>query len=179
MDFVRNNLIWVILAIVVLLLLITGLQNPSSTASSAAVTESLKDKTKENLDAEKKIFEKSVQEKKKLENEYSKALKQMNDLDRRWDDAFKIANATSKIALSQPVSNLQAILREAESQILPQCYANANIRRTLGMKNGIESFLIFMTEDNKYLREKRATELFEEQQRNFRTYRALKGECGV
>lgn len=44
---------------------------------------------------------------------------------RRWADAEKLAMATARIALAQPVSNLQALQREIEAHAEPSCLTQA------------------------------------------------------
>ncbi len=62
----------------------------------------------------------------------------------KWDDAAKVADSTSRIALSAPVTRLQEIKREAESLMVPQKYKACHPHLLNYMNNLIEGYLSFM-----------------------------------
>lgn len=66
---------------------------------------------------------------------------------REWDDADKLANSTSRIALSQPVATLQGIERRTEAESLPLCGNWAQRRLVSSMTFGIDGYLAFMRQE--------------------------------
>lgn len=65
----------------------------------------------------------------------------------RWQDAIDVANSTSRISLSGPVGELQAIRREVDEQDVPSCANPAKIALVASMDHLIEAFLLFMQEE--------------------------------
>lgn len=61
-----------------------------------------------------------------------------------WDDAVDVAASTSRIALSGPVSDLQAIRRDVQRQEWPECASTAHDHLIQHMDYTIDSFLAFM-----------------------------------
>ena len=49
------------------------------------------------------------------------SLKAADDLYARWKDGKQVANLTSRIGLATPVATLQALRRETEALIVPDC----------------------------------------------------------
>jgi hypothetical protein len=63
----------------------------------------------------------------------------------RWADAVKLAASTGRIALAQPVGNMQAIKRELEGVALASdCMRAARDRKAEAMGLTINAFLSFM-----------------------------------
>jgi len=75
------------------------------------------------------------------EKEYQDQLQKINQ---KWADALSIANSTSRIALSQPVANLQEIKREAKGVVTPRNRKECHEHLVKYMDLTIERFLMFM-----------------------------------
>jgi len=71
---------------------------------------------------------------------------QMTEIIEEWDDAFDIAASTSRIALSGPVGELQAIRREAGRVDPPVCVVDVHDYYLEGMDTFIGFFLGFMAD---------------------------------
>ena len=69
---------------------------------------------------------------------------QTEEVIRKWDDAIKIASSTSRISLSTPVARLQEIKREAEKVKVSNSLKNCHQHLLNYMDLSIESFLVFM-----------------------------------
>lgn len=67
------------------------------------------------------------------------------DLAGRWSDAFRVAGSTSRIALSQPVKDMQQIKRDLESHITKtECEAKMKQELLKSYDFSIDGFLQFM-----------------------------------
>lgn len=77
------------------------------------------------------------------------ALSAVDDLTARWEDAFKIASSTSRIALSAPVATLQGLRREAEKLTVPPCLDVGKPRLVAAMDSTVDGFVTFMRNDLK------------------------------
>lgn len=67
------------------------------------------------------------------------------DLAGRWSDAFRVAGSTSRIALSQPVRDMQQIKRDLESHITKtDCEAKMKQELLRSYDFSIDGFLQFM-----------------------------------
>ncbi|ENW23332.1 hypothetical protein F925_02290 [Acinetobacter lwoffii NCTC 5866 = CIP 64.10 = NIPH 512] len=67
------------------------------------------------------------------------------DLAGRWGDAFKVANSTSRIALSQPVKDMQQIKRDLEGRATETaCEAKLKQELLKSYDFAIDGFLQFM-----------------------------------
>ena len=62
----------------------------------------------------------------------------------KWDDALKLAGITSRIALTQPLSQMQAIKREMEELKTNECLEKATKSATAGMNDAIFAFEMFI-----------------------------------
>lgn len=82
--------------------------------------------------------------KKAIEN----GMNTLTDLYGRWNDAYRLANNTSRIALAGQVSVLQSLKREAESTVLPECFGDSKKKMVSGMSEVIEGFVQFMADPN-------------------------------
>lgn len=86
-------------------------------------------------------------EKEEARQEYNKITGQMNSLVKRWLDASKLANNTSRIALANPISNLQEIKRETEALVVKECLQEAKGKLVSGMNMVIDGYIAFMGND--------------------------------
>lgn len=75
---------------------------------------------------------------------YDKAVLPFNDIYSRWKSADQVANVTSRIALSGPVTNLQNIKREADALVVAKCLSTAKTDMSQGMDKSIRGYLDFM-----------------------------------
>lgn len=67
------------------------------------------------------------------------------DLAGRWSDAFRVAGSTSRIALSQPVKDMQQIKRDLESHSTKtECEAKMKLELLKSYDYSIDGFLQFM-----------------------------------
>lgn len=76
------------------------------------------------------------------------SLKAADDLYARWKDAKQVAGATSRIGLATPVAALQALRREADGLIVPDCLKDGKSNLMEAMRLEIEGFLAFMGDVN-------------------------------
>lgn len=72
------------------------------------------------------------------------SLKAIDDLMLRWVDTVKVADSTSRAALSGPLTQLQAIRRETQDLAVPPCLAAGRAELVKGMDLIIQAFLDFM-----------------------------------
>lgn len=68
-----------------------------------------------------------------------------------WDDAVKIAQNTSRIALAPQIVALQAIKRKGEAFTAPDCAAVVKNRMTVYHEAMIDAFISFMAQDADYI----------------------------
>jgi hypothetical protein len=61
-----------------------------------------------------------------------------------WADGLRLADATPPVALSQPVSNLQAIKRDLEALEVGSCIEVAKRLLNRTMETAINGFLLVM-----------------------------------
>lgn len=84
-------------------------------------------------------------------SEAQKAINALNTIMRKWDDASKLADITSRGALAAPVASLQAIRREAQDLTVPPCADDAKKLAVQAMDMSINGFMVFMqSADMKY-----------------------------
>lgn len=72
----------------------------------------------------------------------------LSDVAERWDDAVDIAESTSRIAMSGPISDLQEIRRETRAQDWPKCAEPAQAELVDWMDETIKAFLSFASQDD-------------------------------
>jgi len=75
------------------------------------------------------------------------SMAKLTDIHNRWFDAIEIASSTSRISLSGPVADLQAIYRETEKLEIAPCLTQAKMYLTQSMDWTLESFQRFMAQD--------------------------------
>lgn len=61
----------------------------------------------------------------------------------KWNDALKLAGLTPRIALAQPVSQMQAIRRELDELRINECFDGATRKIVTGMNDAIFAFEMF------------------------------------
>lgn len=65
-----------------------------------------------------------------------------------FNDAFDIAERTSRIALSGPIAEIQKIKRETETIEVPTCLEPAKHELLLSMDTALNGFLAFLAEES-------------------------------
>ncbi|MCC6457282.1 MAG: hypothetical protein IT328_20175 [Caldilineaceae bacterium] len=68
-----------------------------------------------------------------------------------WDDAMRLAESTSRIALSPVVNSLQTLRRDASDLEPPACAVYLQELQTLAMDYAIDGYLAFMQRTSEYL----------------------------
>lgn len=106
----------------------------------------------------------------------AKSVADLNSVFAKWNDAYRLADATSRIALSGPVSNLQAIKREATGITVPACLDAAKQSLLDGMGATIEGFMTFMANENN-LGKIYAADFFDKSREHFKKYEGAVGSC--
>jgi len=76
------------------------------------------------------------------------AAKQLNDFRTQFDDAYAVAQATSRIALAGPVANMQEIRRATQQLKMPGCMQKAKTLLVNGMDAAVNAFISFMGESS-------------------------------
>jgi len=74
--------------------------------------------------------------------------KQVSSLLAKWTDALELAGMTSRVALAQPLSQMQGVRRELESLELDSCVKSATGPMVDGMNNAIFAFEMFVRYPN-------------------------------
>ena len=74
-------------------------------------------------------------------------LVELQALESKWVDALRVAKATSRIALSGPIAQLQAIRRDAEAVVVSECLTDAKSSLRNHMDATINAFLAFMAKN--------------------------------
>lgn len=69
----------------------------------------------------------------------------VENLLRRWDDADQVAGATPRMSLAGPVSDLQALKREAENLEVLDCAKPVKVYLVNYMDSTVSAYLDFMT----------------------------------
>jgi hypothetical protein len=85
--------------------------------------------------------------KENVRQEYQKAREQISVLIGKWDDTARIAGRTPRIALANPVSDLQKIKQEVQAVIVPECLKYPRNQLVSGMNMVIEGYLSFMAQE--------------------------------
>lgn len=115
------------------------------------------------------------QEEEKRKDEFEKSIASLKGIRARWQDAERLAQSTSRIALAQPVASLQQIKRETEGIVAPPCLNAAKGHLVRGMKWTIEGFIQFMTD--KKFSEFTTPPYFEAARKEFSEYESSKDSC--
>lgn len=101
-----------------------------------------------------------------------KGLVELQGIEKKWEDAVAVAGSTGRIALAQPVSNLQAIRREFENVKLGKCLSTAKPAFEEHMDLVINAMLQFMAHH-----ESMSNQLVEDAKEAGNKYAILKKEC--
>ena len=62
----------------------------------------------------------------------------------KWEDALKLAGMTSRIALPQPIAQMQAIKREIDELKTNECFEKSTKSMAAGMNDAIFAFEMFV-----------------------------------
>lgn len=90
--------------------------------------------------AKKQEIERKAESVKRLNEQKDKVIVVL----RKWEDAVKLAGMTSRIALSEPVSQMQAIRREMYDFKNDECFNRATKSMAEGMNDAIFAFEMFI-----------------------------------
>ena len=74
----------------------------------------------------------------------SEYIEATQNLEGQWNDALALANNSSRMSLSGPLSEIQAILREFKRLELAECYQGAHTIRVHSHELVVEGFLSFL-----------------------------------
>lgn len=76
------------------------------------------------------------------------AYKLFQSYEDRWSDAVALANNTSRMALAQPISDMQSIKRDVENTSWEKCSQPAANLLTQAMEKKIDGFILFLDSDS-------------------------------
>lgn len=149
----EHGKIWLIL--LVLIALVIGAwqynENKAEKKRLAIATEQqrAKEAAAKEEQAQRDLERKQLEERLAKEKQQKDALQESNnaidDVFARWTDAVNVADSTSRISLSGPVSTLQTIRRDAQAITVAPCMDAAKASLISSMDNTIRGFLEFMT----------------------------------
>lgn len=142
-----------LLIVAVLLVLVIGFSIYKNESRKAAVTEKAQREAdlkaqQTRADQEREALKKAAEDA-KAKDILATALKGADDVMARWDDAVTIATNTARMSLSTPISNLQAIKRDAAALTVPPCLAAGKAELLKGMELMLEGYLEFMANTGK------------------------------
>lgn len=75
-----------------------------------------------------------------------KGVENLNNIEKRWEDAYTLASSTARIALPTPIANLQDIKRDLANVELSECLNPARDALNSYMDTQINTFLEFMAD---------------------------------
>ncbi len=95
---------------------------------------------------QKEIEQKAVAAKKAAEAEQAtiKSLDGIHKLVKRWDDANTLADSTARVALNNPISDMQSIRREMADLEMPECISKHKDLIIRSMDLTIDGYILFM-----------------------------------
>ena len=146
----------VFVIVLVLIVLVVGAWQYSEfqarkRVAAAQMAEAEKDRAERaRQDAERAELERRQAKAKEELDSMKLALKAVDDLAIKWRDATQVAGATSRIALSGPVSTLQALKREAQALTVPPCLDQGIAALRKSMDLTLEGYIVFMTEKGEF-----------------------------
>lgn len=76
------------------------------------------------------------------------SMRDLQQVAERWDDANAVAQSAPRVALSVPVSNLQAIKRDAQGLEVPRCLNPSKAALLSSMEASIAAYLAFMQDED-------------------------------
>lgn len=126
-------------------------------------------------DQEREALKKAAEEA-KAKDILASALKSADEIMARWDDANTVATNTARMSLSTPVTNLQAIKRDATALTVPPCLANGKAELIKGMELMLEGYLEFMANTGK-LGGVLAASKFDQAKPHIESYKADRNAC--
>lgn len=108
--------------------------------------------------------------------ELDDAMAQLNEQAKLWDDANRVAAATSRIALPTQINHMQAIKRNVEALTLPACMRDNQNNLSNAMDAAIQGYLAFMANTNGGGEAAAAVE-FERAKDHMRKFQTVKAKC--
>jgi hypothetical protein len=175
-----GHALWILLIGVALL--VAGAWKYNESRKDAAAAAALASKRaqeqaeKSRVDAERVAMDRRVAAERQQRDSYTRALQQFDDAAGRWDDAVKVANTTSRIALSGPVAKLQELHRDAEKLTAPPCLDEGKLALVNSMDHTVNGFLIFMRNELK-IGDSLARSDFEQAARDMQAYKDQRAAC--
>lgn len=149
----QQGKVWIIL--LMLIALVVGAwqysENKAEKKRLAIATEEqrAKEAAAKEEQAQRDLERKQLEERLAKEKQQKDALQESNqaidDAYTRWTDAIKVADSTSRVSLSGPVSTLQAIRRDTQGITVAPCMDAAKASLLASMDHTIEGFLAFMS----------------------------------
>lgn len=137
----RGAAVWVILVVLVAVVLGAWQYNEHRTKRRLAEAQKVE---QNRIEQERKAMEERLAKEKAQRDALSTALKAVDDVVARWNDALKLASTTSRISLSGPVASLQSIKRDAEQLTVPPCLDQGRVDLVRSMSSTEKGFLVFM-----------------------------------
>lgn len=145
----RGNIFLILLAVVVLMaaagMYRSHQKEQQQKAAEQAASETQRAAEQKKRDEERAALQERLAQEQKQKDELSNSLKAVDSIHERWVDAIRVADATSRIALSTPVATLQNIRREAQELTVAPCMDEAKTTLISSMDLTIEGFFTFMT----------------------------------
>lgn len=99
-------------------------------------------------------------------------MKELLAIEQKWQDGIQLAGATSRIALSTPVANLQSVKRELAGVQVGKCLQKAKGELDEHMSLMIKAFVQFMSKE-----ESSSNSTIEEGMEKLKSYRASRDLC--
>lgn len=146
----QHGNIFVILLAVIAMLVAAGFykshqKERQQQAKEQAAAETLAAAEKKKREEENAALQERLEQEQKQQDALSKSNKAVDAAYARWIDAVKVAESTSRIALSAPVTTLQSIRRETQELTVAPCMDAAKSALLRSMDTTIEGFFSFMT----------------------------------
>lgn len=166
----RGISVWALLALLAVLAIGAWQWREYQTRQRIAAAEAkAAQEQRERAEAERKEREERVAREKA-------ALKDLDALVARWNDANKVAGATGRIALSGPVSTMQAIKQEADKIEAPACLDSGDVALRKSMDATVQGYLVFMKNELS-MGSTLAQPSFEEAAKHMRSYQDSRDGC--
>jgi hypothetical protein len=112
-------------------------------AEAARIEEVAKQEAVAKAQSELKALQQQI-DASKTKNVLEISIKSATDIYAKWKDGIEVAQRTSRVGLATPVATLQALRREAENLIVPDCLKTGKANLLEAMKLEIDGFLAFM-----------------------------------
>lgn len=133
-------------------------------------------RTAQQAQAERVKLEKRLVLEKKQKDAYTQSLEAFDELVKRWEDAVRIADSTSRVSLAGPVAKIQEILRDAEKLTPPPCLDGGKKELLSSMTNTVKGFIEFMRNDANIGKEL-AQIYFKDVGPAFKSYQSARDTC--